>query len=114
MSYTKEQTVMANNVTQVASKVTNSEPKKPLKDEKGNLTPFGWQELKKATQSPAEHFTVDIGINAFKRYVRSLPGITKHMVNDQVRRYKLKAWGEYAELVKHKGSFPTHTMTVTA
>lgn len=80
----------------------------PLHDKMGKLTAEGFKVLIASTNSPAEHFTVDIGINAFKRYVRSIPGITKAMINDQVRRYKSKAWGEYTELVKHKGSFPTH------
>ena len=92
----------------VPSEPTNSLDEKSLKDEKGNLTQLGIETLIKARQSPVEHFTVDIGINKFKAYVRSLPGFTKKMVNEQVRSYKKKAWGEYRELVNYRGSFPTH------
>lgn len=80
----------------------------PLHDKMGKLTAEGFRVLIASTNSPAQHFVVNMGINAFKRYVRTIPGITKSMINDQVRRYKSKAWGEYSELVKHKGSFPTH------
>ncbi len=57
------------------------------------------------------HFTVDLSIKKFKNFIRAIPGMTKAMINDQVRRYKLKGWSEYAEIIKHKGSFPTHLST---
>lgn len=62
-----------------------------------------------ALNSPAEHSTVDMRINEFKRKAKLIPGITKNIYNGLVKEYKQKAWADYAELVKFKGSHPTVT-----
>ena len=81
---------------------------KQLHNDDGGLTLHGLSVLQAEINNPVWHFSVDLGINKFKKYIKTVPGFSKHMVNDQIKRYRLKAWGEYTELVDHKGSFPIH------
>jgi hypothetical protein len=79
-----------------------------LHNSDGSLTTQGILVLKGAWANPANHRTVDLGIREFKQYLKRIPMITKGTFNRLVREYKAKAWDDYGDLVKFKGSFPTN------
>ena len=87
-------------------------PPEPLKaewhDKQGNLTFEGQQALRMAQNGPQEHHMVNLGITGFKRMVNSIPMLSKGQRSEQIRKYKQKAWGDFAEIIKYKGSFPAH------
>lgn len=111
-----------NQLSELGSTKRSKALQAPLHDEKGNLTLEGIRVLRGALNSPVWHFSVDLGINKFKKFIKQTPsslkgtkdgsknpsGFTKSMINDQICRYKDKGWKEYSELVNHNGSFPTH------
>lgn len=76
--------------------------------ETGELSHKGLKALKTALNGPQEHFTVVLGVNEFKRQLSQVPFLTKGQRTETVRRYKIKAWTEYSEIVQYKGSFPSH------
>lgn len=78
-----------------------------LHDKEGVLTEKGRNAFRMALYSPIWHTPVDLGIKEFKRYLKGIPMITKSAYNEAVALYKEKGWGEYAETIKFKGSFPT-------
>ena len=66
-----------------------------------------------ALNSPQEHHTIDLGIRAFKRWLKvNMPHLTKGQVSAQIKKYKERAWQDFAELVEFNGSHPTAKVNV--
>lgn len=108
MSYKDDQRKARESIRKVTPLEMNlMDNDKPLHKEDGSLTLEGMLALKAASNSPAFHHTVNLNIKGFKRYLRTIPLLTKGKFNALVREYKDKAWQDYAELVEFKGSFPT-------
>jgi len=105
MSYKQAQQTARSATKRIVSNVEGS--KTALHNEDGSLTVKGIETLYRALQSPAEHHTVDLGVSAFKRFLNTIPMLTKGQRSEQIKKYKKQARAEYAEIIAFKGSFPT-------
>ena len=54
------------------------------------------------------HFTVDLGINEFKRMIRSAFKGKSSYANKLIKAFKKRAWMEYKGVARHRGSYPVH------
>lgn len=61
----------------------------------------------KASQDPIHHTPIDMGINEFKRRVKSL-GFNKKTTQRLIQAYKKRSWMEYQGIARNRGTFPTH------
>lgn len=60
-------------------------------------------------QKPIWHTPINLGIKKLKRELRTLyPGMAKSAFNRIIKAYKKRSWSEYAGVVRHRGTFPTH------
>lgn len=58
-------------------------------------------------QKPIYHTPINLGINEFKRLVRSKFD-NKVLQNRLIRAFKKRGWMEYESVARHRGNFPTH------
>lgn len=77
-----------------------------LVDKSGTITTKGLTTLVGSVNSPIWHRSVDLGIKEFKRYLKSVPMLSKSQYSEAVTLYKKKAWTDFAETINFKGSFP--------
>ena len=59
-------------------------------------------------QRPIWHFTVDLGINEFKRMIRSSFKGKSSYANRLIKAFKKRGWMEYKGIARHRGSYPVH------
>lgn len=58
-------------------------------------------------KKPIWHFTVDLGINEFKKKARETFG-NGALANKLIKAFKRRAWMEYKGVARHRGSYPVH------
>ncbi len=60
-------------------------------------------------QKPIHHTPINLGIKKLKRELLTLyPNMAKSAFNKIILAYKKRSWSEYAGVVRHRGTFPTH------
>lgn len=60
-------------------------------------------------QKPIHHTPINLGIKKLKRELREVHWkMDKKTFNTIIKAYKKRSWSEYAGVVRHRGTFPTH------
>lgn len=64
-------------------------------------------ELQQTLNNPIFHTPIDLGINEFKRMIRSFYK-DKHTRNKLIKAFKKRSWMEYKSIARFRGNFPSH------